>query len=522
MRPGRSAGPLRAQLDDRSTGRRVRLRHRRPGRVRRAVRSSRATARADRARPGKLADADADRDAPKPQATATAARRRRRLRARSGPGCSSPAAAWPGSPSGCSPPRVLSRQGGGMRLLALVARRSRCVAAPARRAGPRRRRSSAAARSTPRRSSSRAATATRSCPASTSTTASSSTPGSSCRSRADTDIDNSGGQRAGRDRTSRATSTRRRARPTSCQPPDGDKSDLGFGLGETEPLVISSDVVAAGRGQRQRAGLAGRGRLLPRAAHASTRATATPPPRRRSRSRSTAEINGHRAAERDADGRPRRRRAAADADGDRRGARPARTTPARPPRSRPSVRRRRDPDRRGRRDRPPPAPSLTGFEFLHKSSGAAGTRRTLEGGADRRPHQSGRHRRHEGGGARARHGVAAGALRAPEGREGGRRRRAGRPAARAQEAPRGRGGLPRGRALGAGGRARRSRRRRSRPTCPPSSRDEELDALVAAAVAETGASSPRDMGRVIKQVMEAAGGRADGKRVSTKVKEALN
>jgi uncharacterized protein YqeY len=52
--------------------------------------------------------------------------------------------------------------------------------------------------------------------------------------------------------------------------------------------------------------------------------------------------------------------------------------------------------------------------------------------------------------------------------------------------------------------------------------DEELDALVKAAVAETGASSPRDMGRVIKQVMAAAGGRADGKRVSTKVKEALN
>jgi uncharacterized protein YqeY len=52
--------------------------------------------------------------------------------------------------------------------------------------------------------------------------------------------------------------------------------------------------------------------------------------------------------------------------------------------------------------------------------------------------------------------------------------------------------------------------------------DGELDALVATAVADTGASSPRDMGRVIKQVMEAAGGRADGKRVSTKVKEALN
>jgi uncharacterized protein len=52
--------------------------------------------------------------------------------------------------------------------------------------------------------------------------------------------------------------------------------------------------------------------------------------------------------------------------------------------------------------------------------------------------------------------------------------------------------------------------------------DAELDALVSAAVAETGASSPRDMGQVIRKVMEAAGGRADGKRVSTKVKEALN
>ena len=51
--------------------------------------------------------------------------------------------------------------------------------------------------------------------------------------------------------------------------------------------------------------------------------------------------------------------------------------------------------------------------------------------------------------------------------------------------------------------------------------DGELDALVTAAVAETGASSPKDMGRVMKQVMAAAGGRADGKRVSSKVKEAL-
>jgi uncharacterized protein len=52
--------------------------------------------------------------------------------------------------------------------------------------------------------------------------------------------------------------------------------------------------------------------------------------------------------------------------------------------------------------------------------------------------------------------------------------------------------------------------------------DPELEALVKAGVESTGASSPRDMGRVIKHVMEAAGGRADGKRVSTKVKEALS
>jgi uncharacterized protein YqeY len=50
----------------------------------------------------------------------------------------------------------------------------------------------------------------------------------------------------------------------------------------------------------------------------------------------------------------------------------------------------------------------------------------------------------------------------------------------------------------------------------------DLDGLVSDAIAATGASSPRDMGQVIKHVMGAAGGRADGKRVSTKVKEALN
>jgi uncharacterized protein len=51
--------------------------------------------------------------------------------------------------------------------------------------------------------------------------------------------------------------------------------------------------------------------------------------------------------------------------------------------------------------------------------------------------------------------------------------------------------------------------------------DAELDGLVARAIEETGATSPRDMGQVMKHVMAAAGGRADGRTVSTKVKEAL-
>jgi uncharacterized protein len=51
--------------------------------------------------------------------------------------------------------------------------------------------------------------------------------------------------------------------------------------------------------------------------------------------------------------------------------------------------------------------------------------------------------------------------------------------------------------------------------------DDELDALVRQAVADTGAAGPRDMGKVIKQVMAAAGGRADGKKVSSKAREAL-
>lgn len=52
--------------------------------------------------------------------------------------------------------------------------------------------------------------------------------------------------------------------------------------------------------------------------------------------------------------------------------------------------------------------------------------------------------------------------------------------------------------------------------------DSELESLVAAAIAQTGASSPADLGQVMKAVMAQAGGRADGKRASARVREALS
>jgi uncharacterized protein YqeY len=52
--------------------------------------------------------------------------------------------------------------------------------------------------------------------------------------------------------------------------------------------------------------------------------------------------------------------------------------------------------------------------------------------------------------------------------------------------------------------------------------DEELHAIVGDVVAETGASSPQEMGRVMSQVMPRVGGRADGKRVSALVREKLS
>lgn len=51
--------------------------------------------------------------------------------------------------------------------------------------------------------------------------------------------------------------------------------------------------------------------------------------------------------------------------------------------------------------------------------------------------------------------------------------------------------------------------------------DDELKAIVRDAITETGASSPKEMGQVMKAAMARTGGRADGKRVSAHVREAL-
>ena len=51
--------------------------------------------------------------------------------------------------------------------------------------------------------------------------------------------------------------------------------------------------------------------------------------------------------------------------------------------------------------------------------------------------------------------------------------------------------------------------------------DDELREIVQHAISDTGASSPKDMGQVMKAVMAASGGRAEGKRASSLVREAL-
>ena len=57
---------------------------------------------------------------------------------------------------------------------------------------------------------------------------------------------------------------------------------------------------------------------------------------------------------------------------------------------------------------------------------------------------------------------------------------------------------------------------------PPAVSAEEIEAAVAAAIAETGASSVKDMGRVMKAVMpKLAGKNADGKAVNEAVRRKL-
>jgi len=56
---------------------------------------------------------------------------------------------------------------------------------------------------------------------------------------------------------------------------------------------------------------------------------------------------------------------------------------------------------------------------------------------------------------------------------------------------------------------------------PEAMGEDELRDLVAAAIAEAGAASPRDMGAVMKLVQPRIAGRADGKRVSDEVRRQL-
>jgi uncharacterized protein YqeY len=52
--------------------------------------------------------------------------------------------------------------------------------------------------------------------------------------------------------------------------------------------------------------------------------------------------------------------------------------------------------------------------------------------------------------------------------------------------------------------------------------DGQLRDIVARAVAESGASSPQELGKVMPIAMAEVAGRADGRRVSEQVREALS
>lgn len=52
--------------------------------------------------------------------------------------------------------------------------------------------------------------------------------------------------------------------------------------------------------------------------------------------------------------------------------------------------------------------------------------------------------------------------------------------------------------------------------------DQEIDALIAAAIGETGANSAKDMGKVVAQLKPKLAGRADMAAVSAKIKQRLS
>ena len=57
---------------------------------------------------------------------------------------------------------------------------------------------------------------------------------------------------------------------------------------------------------------------------------------------------------------------------------------------------------------------------------------------------------------------------------------------------------------------------------PEALSDEELKAIVAETIAEVGATSPKDIGKVMPKVMAKTKGRADGKRINAIVRGLLN
>ncbi len=82
-------------------------------------------------------------------------------------------------------------------------------------------------------------------------------------------------------------------------------------------------------------------------------------------------------------------------------------------------------------------------------------------------------------------------------------------------------------AFGSAGRAAQAQREQDEEAVllrylPAQLADDELAALVADAIAETGASEPRQLGLVMKAVAGKVAGRADGKRVSDEVRRQLS